>query len=99
MPDCNTCKSKNSPPNVPYIVHESAMARQERTIKRLVIMLIVILAIWFSTIGVFVWYLNQYDFENYDVEVSTDGGGDANYIGNDGNIYNGTGYSTPENSN
>lgn len=71
MPDCKACKD-NKVADVPYIVHESAMARQERTIKRLVIMLIVILAIWFSTIGVFVWYLNQYDFENYDVEFSTE---------------------------
>ena len=100
MPDCKTCKeNRQNVEPVPYIVHEADMARQERTIKRLVIMLIVILALWFSTIGVFVWYLNQYDFENYDVKVSTDGGGDANYIGNDGDIYNGTGYSTPENSN
>ena len=100
MPDCKSCKeNRQNVEPVPYIVHESAMARQERTTKRLVIMMIVILALWFSTIGVFVWYLNQYDFESYDVEVSTDGGGDANYIGNDGDIYNGTGYSTPENSN
>lgn len=96
MSDCRTCKEQRQ--TVPYIAHEADMARQERTIKRLVIMLIVILAFWFSTIGVFVWYLNH-DFENYDAEVSTDGGGDANYIGNDGDVYNGTGYSTLENSN
>lgn len=29
----------------------------------------------------------KYDFESY--HVSTDGGGDANFIGNDGDIYNG----------
>ena len=40
-------------------------------------------------------YLNEYDFESYsetyEVELSTDGGGNANYIGNDGDINNGSG--------
>ena len=40
-------------------------------------------------------YLNQYDFagESYSVDLSTDGGGDANFIGQDGDIINGTGES------
>lgn len=66
MPDCKTCKeSRQNVEPVPYIAHESAMARQERTIKRLIITLMVIIFLWFATIGGFVWYLNQYDFESY----------------------------------
>lgn len=38
-------------------------------------------------IGVFVWYLNQYDYESY--EITSSDSGYANYIGNDGEIYNG----------
>jgi len=75
---------------VPYIVHESAMARNDRTIKRFIAALIVVVALWFATIWIFVWYLDQYDFESYSVDLSTDGGGNANYIGQDGDIYNGT---------
>ena len=36
MENCETCKKvHNEPESVPYIVHESAMARAERTAKRL----------------------------------------------------------------
>lgn len=79
MPDCQTCKErKQAVEPVPYIAHESDMARQERTIKRLIAALFVVIALWFSTIGVFIWYLNQYDFESY--EYTQDGEG-LNIIG------------------
>lgn len=109
MADCNTCKEKKkSLEPVPYIVHESAMARQERTIKRLWIALIVCSVLLAACVGVcyilhkncldkiesinnkWIDYISQYDFEDYTVDVSTDGGGDANYIGENGDIYNGT---------
>ena len=59
--------------------------------KRWFIACMVILVLWFSTIGAFVWYLNQYDFESYETIIEQDAsdGGDTNYIGNDGDIYNG----------
>ena len=73
---------------VPYIVYESAMARTERHIKRLVISLIVcILTLFAANIGWLV-FLSQFDFES--AEISSEGGGNANYIGEDGNIYNGS---------
>lgn len=40
MSNCESC-SKRPPEPVPYVVHESDMARQERTIKRLWILLYV----------------------------------------------------------
>ena len=79
MPDCKACQEigqKVEP--VPYIVHESAMSRNERTIKRLIIALLSVVLLWFATIGIFVWYLNQYDFESY--EYTQDGQG-LNIIG------------------
>jgi len=77
--DCKTCKeNRQNVEPVPYIVHESAMARMERTTKRLIIAMFVVIALWFSTIGMFVWYLNQYDFESY--EYTQDGEG-LNIIG------------------
>lgn len=60
--------------------------------KRMFTALVIVLCLWFATIGGFVWYLSQYDFsaEIYDVTQDTSDGGDANYIGNDGDIINGS---------
>lgn len=55
--------------------------------KRLATILIIVICLWFATIGGFVWYLNQYDFSSYTVD--SQDGGNANYIGNDGDITNG----------
>lgn len=62
--------------------------------KRMFIALMVVLFMWLSTIAGFVWYLYQYDFESYYVESTA---GPANYIGNDGDIYNGESGSTQAN--
>lgn len=62
--------------------------------KRLFVLAMALLAAWLLTIGGFVWYLHQYDFETYFVESSD---GHANYIGNDGEIYNGESGSTQAN--
>lgn len=60
--------------------------------KRWFMAFIVILVCWLATIGSFVWFLNQYNFESY--EVSTDGGGNAYYQNEvTGDIYNGKGES------
>lgn len=59
-----------------------------RTVKRQTIIIFVVLALWFSTIAGFVWYLSMYDFTSEEIQVDSQQG-DANYIGNDGDIYNG----------
>lgn len=75
------------PVSVPFIVHESALARAERHIKRMWIALIIVISVLFVTNGIWIWYISQYDFVSY--TVTSDSTGHANYIGNDGNIYNG----------
>lgn len=55
--------------------------------KRWAIAFFTVLFLWFATICGFVWLWNQYDFASY--EVTSNDGGNANYIGNDGNITNG----------
>ena len=55
--------------------------------KRWFIACLVILSMWLATIGGFVWFISQYDYESY--EIAADGDSNANYIGEDGNIYNG----------
>ena len=67
------------PENVPYIVFEGEIARQERHIKRLWIALIAAVVAIVLIVGGFLLYLNQYDFASY----QQDGEG-VNIVG-DGN--------------
>ena len=67
------------PDNVPFIVFEGEIARQERHIKRLWIALIAAIVAIVLIVGGFLLYLNQYDFESY----QQDGEG-VNIVG-DGN--------------
>ena len=62
MPDCRSCKDNRREP-VPYIAHEMAMARAERTVKRLVAVVIVMALLLAGTIAGFLVYLSQYDFK------------------------------------
>lgn len=62
--------------------------------RRMFIALITVLALWAGTIGGFIWYLYQYDFETYYVDADN---GPANYIGNDGDIFNGESSSSETN--
>ena len=75
---------------VPYIVHEGMLARQERTIKRLFITLGVVIMLLAITNLAWLFVFSQYDYESYSVSAN---GGDANYIGNDGDITYGIGES------
>lgn len=85
---CSNCVSnekKEGKSDAWFMIEE--MGRQN---KRMFIALIAVLILWFGTIGGFVWYMNQYDFSTETSDFDTTDGGDANYIGNDGDIYNGT---------
>ena len=68
---------KETVESVPYIVYESAQVRNERNIKRMLIALVLAVVMLFASNLVWIWYINQYDFANY--EVSTANGGDAYY--------------------
>lgn len=81
--------SKVKPESVPYIVYEGEMARQERHIKRLWVALMVAIVSCVIIVGVFIWYINQYDFTSYE----QDGQG-VNIIGN----MNGVDYDGPASS-
>ena len=74
---------------VPYIVYEGEMARQERHIKRLIIMLAIMLVLFFASNMAWLYVWNQYEYVEEDVSVDSQDGGNANYIGNDGAIING----------
>lgn len=73
--------------DVPYIVFESSEARHERTQKRLIIALVICLFMLFATNMAWIHFIGQYELESE--VVSVDGHqGDANYIGNNGDIIN-----------
>lgn len=57
--------------------------------KRIFTALVIVLCLWFATIGGFVWYLSLWDYNYETYDFNTENGGDANYIGNNGDIYNG----------
>ena len=84
MANCETCKNaKSAPENVPYIVHESSMARMERQIKRL---WITILTLIFLLVGSnCVWILYENQFEDIEI-VQENADGYNSFIGNDGDI-------------
>lgn len=65
--------------SVPYIVYEGAQARQERTIKRLIVVIIIIVTMLFASNAIWMYFWNQYDTISYDYQ--QDGRG-VNIIGN-----------------
>lgn len=83
MANCNECKESrmgNEP--IPFIVYESSMARMERTIKRLWILLILLVALLVATNCLWLWYESQLE----DVAITTGqdvdtGEGDAVVVG------------------
>lgn len=78
----------NEQMTVPYIVFEGSMARSERHIKRLVIALII--AVVMIAVTNIAWLIvwNSYEYVG-ESAVTAEGEGNANYIGNDGDITNG----------
>lgn len=85
--NCEICSKHPEP--VPYIVHESAMSRMERTIKRLWVLLIVLVAVLVGSNALWIWYESQMEVvERTEIEMENESGY-VNYIGNDGDIYNG----------
>ena len=88
---CNNCGTENQNVTVPYVALEAAQARNEREKKRLLIWVIIS---WIATlliVGIFTYERLQYDYTGTYEEIIVDAedNGNANYIGQDGNIYNG----------
>lgn len=103
---CNNCKTKsetiienqNMPP-VPFAAHESAMARNERHNKRLWIVILVLIGALIGTNLAWIIYENSFEevITTEEIIVDAEDNGNANYIGQDGNIYNGEDYSKENN--
>ena len=81
----------DNPANVPYIVYESAMARSERHTRRLIVALVIAIVLIVASNMAWLWAWMQYDYTSEETVVDVDSGenGNANYIGNNGDIING----------
>ena len=96
---CNNCGTENINVTVPYVVHESAMARSERHNKRLWVVILVLIGALIGTNLAWIIYENSFEevITTEEIIVDAEDNGNANYIGQDGNIYNGEDYSKEEN--
>lgn len=66
------------PESVPYIVHESEMARMERVNKRWFIAWLITFLLLIGCVAGFIWYESQYvDEVTETIETSAEGGGNA----------------------
>ena len=86
---CNHCGTNSTPASVPYVVHESAMARAERQAKRLVAVIILLIVLLVGSNICWIVYENSFDdmAETYTVE---QGGAETNNsVINGGEIVNG----------
>ena len=90
--NCENCKqnTENAGVTIPYFAHESEMPRTERHIKRMWIALIVCIMLIFASNALWLWIMSSTEFYIEEVTLDNQDGGNANYIGQDGDIYNGT---------
>lgn len=65
--------------NVPYIVYESEAARHERTVKRLIHVIIILIVMVVVSNLAWLWVWNQYDFVSESYSVENDG--NSNVLG------------------
>ena len=82
MSNCSNCNHENKNPEaVPYIVHESAMARAERSAKRFWVVVIMLIVLLVGTNGAWLWYESQFEVvETTTIEAEQDGSG-VNVVG------------------
>ena len=85
--DCENCSKARGADPVPYVVHESDMARLERTIKRLWVLLLVLIALLAGSNAAWIYYESQFSVEttSTEIEQDTDGGGNNYVVGGDFN--------------
>ena len=86
---CNSCGTDKAPASVPYVVHESTVARMGRIIKRQWIALIVAICLIFACNALWLCAWCQYDYSSEEIVYQQDGEG-TNIIGDSNEVNNGT---------
>ena len=64
---------------VPFIVYEGTIARFERTIRRLIILVGITILLLFASNAIWIYEWNQYDYT--EVTVDSQDGSNANFMG------------------
>jgi hypothetical protein len=99
--NCGTEKYGNSQVVFTEYAYEAHEARQEREKKRLWIVILVLIAALIATN--IAWIIYECSFEDVitteEIIVNSEDNGNANYIGQDGNIYYGENYDQEKNQN
>ena len=90
--------------NVPFAVFEGTQIRHERTVKRIIIALIIAIVLIFASNAIWLYAWCQYDYTSTDETTQSEtvdvdaGSGTANYIGDNGDIINGENNSKESNN-
>lgn len=74
---------------MPLAVHENLRAQSNVDKWRMFFIILVLIALLFGSNLAWLIYESHFETETTEIEVKTEDGGNANYIGNDGDIYNG----------
>lgn len=91
---CNNCGTDKAPASVPYVVHESAMARAERQTKSLVWVIVLLIVLLVGSNCAWLWYENQFEVveetttETYTIDQDAEAGNNNSVI-NGGEVVNG----------
>ena len=89
--NCDLC-DKNKAEPVPFAVHEGIRATMERTVKRMWVTVIILIALLVITNGIWIWYESQFETVTVSQEIANDDG-DIIYRNNllgEGDFYGGT---------
>lgn len=82
-------KVRDERESVSYLYFESALTKMETVIKRQWVVILVILLLWFGTIGVYEYKESQYEILDTEVTYTQDGEG-TNVIGAGNEVLYGT---------
>lgn len=96
---CNNCGAEEKKVNVPFVVYQATAARQERQIRRMWIVILFLICALIGTNIAWIAYENSFEdvVTTEEIIVDAEDNSNANYIGQDGNIYNGEDYCKKEN--
>lgn len=97
MANCNNNCNRKKDEKIPQKVQDDfAYVCMSRTLNKLIAIVIVCICLLFASNAAWLCAWMQYDYESY--KITADGDSNANYIGQDGNIYNGSeNFGTEEN--
>lgn len=86
---CNNCGTDKKPSSVPYAVLEDFKETAKANSLKWFISVIVLIALLVGSNIAWLYAWNSYDYVSEEVIIDSQDGGNANYIGNDGDIING----------